>query len=177
MVEHDSPSRRAKRVRLLILDVDGVLTDGRVYIAPDGSVTKRFDIHDGHAIVLMRELLDFPVAVISGRDDKVTQIRCEDLGIGHIVQGVREKVVEAERIAAEVGCSLDEVAFMGDDINDLPLLRKVGLAAAPANACAEALEAAHYRCEKSGGAGAVRELCELILKARGQWERLLNAMA
>jgi 3-deoxy-D-manno-octulosonate 8-phosphate phosphatase (KDO 8-P phosphatase) len=155
---------RAKKIRLVILDVDGVLTDGRLYYGPDGELMKAFDVRDGHGIVLLRDHLDF--AVISGRPGGASQRRLEELRVKHLVFGQRDKVAGYAQLA-HLGVADDEVAYMGDDVNDVPLLRKVGLAACPADARPEARAVAHLVARAPGGRGAVRELCDLILRAKG----------
>ncbi len=156
--------RRAARIRLVLLDVDGVLTDGRLYYGPDGEALKAFDVRDGHGVVLLRDHLDF--GVISGRPGKASQRRLEELRFKHLVFGERDKLDGYARLA-HLGVPDEEVAYMGDDVNDVPLLRKVGLAAAPADARPEARAVAHLVTAAPGGRGAVRELCELILRAKG----------
>ena len=155
---------RAARVRLVILDVDGVLTDGRLYYGPDGEAMKAFDVKDGHGIVLLRDRVDF--GVISGRPGTASQRRLEELRVKHLVFGERDKLVGYARLA-HLGIPDEAVAYMGDDVNDVPLLRKVGLAACPADARPEARAVAHLVTEAPGGRGAVRELCDLILRAKG----------
>ena len=154
---------RAARIRLVILDVDGVLTDGRLYYGPDGEALKAFDVKDGHGIVLLRERVDF--AVISGRPGIASQRRLEELRFKHLIFGERDKLQGYARLA-HLGLPDDAVAYMGDDVNDVPLLRKVGLAACPADARPEARAVAHLVTEAPGGRGAVRELCDLILRAQ-----------
>jgi len=154
---------RAARIRLVILDVDGVLTDGRLYYGPDGEALKAFDVKDGHGIVLLRERVDF--AVISGRPGLASQRRLEELRFKHLIFGERDKLQGYARLA-HLGLPDDAVAYMGDDVNDVPLLRKVGLAACPADARPEARAVAHLVTEAPGGRGAVRELCDLILRAQ-----------
>lgn len=166
----------AKRIKLLALDVDGVLTDGTIWVAPDGAVSKRFHIRDGHALVMLPEYAGIELAILSGRDDDATWARAKDLRIGHVRQGLREKVGAARELAAFLKLSLEEIAFMGDDINDVPLISAVGLGCAPADACPEALAAAKFVSKSPGGKGAVRELCELLMKAQGKWETVLAAM-
>jgi 3-deoxy-D-manno-octulosonate 8-phosphate phosphatase (KDO 8-P phosphatase) len=155
---------RAARVRLVLLDVDGVLTDGRLYYGPEGEALKAFDVKDGHGIVLLRGHVDF--GVISGRPGKASQRRLEELGVKHLVFGERDKLEGYARLA-HLGVPDAEVAYMGDDVNDVPLLRLVGLAACPADARPEARDVAHLVCRAPGGRGAVRELCDLILRAKG----------
>ena len=154
---------RAARIRLVILDVDGVLTDGRLYYGPDGEALKAFDVKDGHGIVLLRERVDF--AVISGRPGLASQRRLEELRFKHLIFGERDKLQGYARLA-HLGLPDDAVAYMGDDVNDVPLLRKVGLAACPADARPEARAVAPLVTEAPGGRGAVRELCDLILRAQ-----------
>ncbi len=155
---------RARRIRLVILDVDGVLTDGRLYYGPDGEALKAFDVRDGHGVVLLRDHLDF--AVISGRPGGASQRRLEELRFKHLIFAERNKLEGYARLAP-LGLADDEVAYMGDDVNDVPLLRRVGLAACPADARPEARAVAHFVASAPGGRGAVRELCDLLLRAKG----------
>jgi len=153
-------------VKLLLLDVDGVLTDGRLYYGERGEELKAFDVKDGHGLVLVRSHVK--LGVISGRAG-LARKRLEELGFTHLVFAQRDKVAAYEDLLAAQGFSDEEVAYMGDDVNDLALLARVGLAAAPADACPEVRAAAHFLAEAPGGRGAVRELCELLLRARGSW--------
>jgi 3-deoxy-D-manno-octulosonate 8-phosphate phosphatase (KDO 8-P phosphatase) len=155
---------RAARVRLVLLDVDGVLTDGRVWYGPEGEALKAFDIRDGHGVVLLRDHVIF--GVISGRPGQATRKRLEELRFQHMIFAQRDKL-EAYATLAHLGIADEEVAFMGDDVNDLPLLRRVGLPAAPADAHPAVLATARFVSRRDGGRGAVRELCELILRAKG----------
>ncbi|MGC4001462.1 MAG: HAD hydrolase family protein [Anaeromyxobacter sp.] len=155
---------RAAKIRLVLLDVDGVLTDGRIWYGPEGEALKAFDVRDGHGVVLLREQVDF--GVISGRPGKATQARLEELRFKHLVFGQRDKLVGYASLA-HLGVPDEQVAYMGDDVNDVPLLLRVGLAAAPADARPEAQAAAHLVTQAGGGRGAVRELCDLIRRARG----------
>ena len=157
--------RRAAGIRLLLLDVDGVLTDGRLYYGPDGEALKAFDVKDGHGIVLLRDHVDF--GVISGRPGKATQKRLEELRFKHMIFSERDKLAGYARLG-ELGIQDDEVAYMGDDVNDVPLLRKVGLSACPADAMPEVRDAVHFVARSPGGRGAVRELCDLVLRAKGR---------
>ena len=159
---------RAKRIRLAIFDVDGVLTDGRMTYGPSGEVTKTFHVHDGHAFVLMR-LADVPTAILSARDSDIVRARMRELGVRHVVQGARDKAAAFDRLLVRAGVSEAECSFMGDDVNDLPVLRRVGLAASPADGCVEARELSHLVAHAGGGLGAARELCEVILKAQEKW--------
>jgi 3-deoxy-D-manno-octulosonate 8-phosphate phosphatase (KDO 8-P phosphatase) len=155
---------RAARIRLVLLDVDGVLTDGRIWFGPEGEALKAFDVRDGHGIVRLRDQVDF--GVISGRPGLATRKRLEELGFKHLVFSQRDKL-DGYATLAPLGFADEEVAYMGDDVNDIPLLRRVGLSAAPADAFPEVLPEVHFVSRFPGGRGAVRELCELILSARG----------
>jgi 3-deoxy-D-manno-octulosonate 8-phosphate phosphatase (KDO 8-P phosphatase) len=155
---------RAARIRLVLLDVDGVLTDGRLYYGEGGEALKAFDVRDGHGIVLLRDHVDF--GVISGRPGKSSEVRLRELRFKHLVFGERDKLAGYAKLA-HLGVPDEEVAYMGDDVNDVPLLRKVGLAACPADALAEVEGAACPPTLPLRGRGAVRELCDLILRARG----------
>ncbi|MEY2669531.1 MAG: hypothetical protein RJA59_2169 [Pseudomonadota bacterium] len=155
---------RAARIRLVLLDVDGVLTDGRIWFGPEGEALKAFDVRDGHGIVRLRDQVDF--GVISGRPGNATRKRLEELGFKHLIFSQRDKL-DGYATLAPLGFADDEVAYMGDDVNDIPLLRRVGLSAAPADAFPEVLPEVHFVSRFPGGRGAVRELCELILSARG----------
>ncbi len=156
---------RAARIRLVLLDVDGVLTDGRLFYGPEGEAFKAFDVRDGHGIVMLRDQVDF--GVISGRPGRTSEARLRDLRFKHLVFGKRDKL-DAYAQLAHLGVPDEEVAYMGDDVNDVPLLRKVGLAACPADALPEVKEAAHFVARSPGGRGAVRELCDLIRRAKGR---------
>ena len=154
---------RARKVRLVLLDVDGVLTDGRLYYGEGGEALKAFDVKDGHGIVMLRAHV--ALGVISGRPGKASEARLRELRFEHLVFGERDKLAGYARLA-HLGFADDEVAYMGDDVNDVGLLRRVGLSACPADAVPEARAAVHFVTRSPGGRGAVRELCELILRAK-----------
>lgn len=154
---------RAARVRLLLLDVDGVLTDGRLYYGEGGEVMKAFDVKDGHGIVLVRGHVE--LGVISGRPG-LARKRLEELRFAHLVFGQRDKL-EGYAQLAHLGFADGDVAYMGDDVNDLPLLERVGLSACPADAHPLVVAASRFVAVSPGGRGAVRELCELLLQAKG----------
>jgi 3-deoxy-D-manno-octulosonate 8-phosphate phosphatase (KDO 8-P phosphatase) len=159
---------RLKMIRLLILDVDGVLTDGRIIMDDNGCESKHFNVRDGHGLkVLMR--YDVDVVLLTGRTSSVVTHRADDLGIKEVHQGIWNKVEAFEGIIARRGLIPEQVAYVGDDIVDIPLLKRVGFAASVADGCAEARQSVHYVAENGGGRGAVREICELILKAQGKW--------
>jgi len=153
---------RAARIRLLLLDVDGVLTDGRLYYGADGEVMKAFDVKDGHGIVLLREHVE--LGVISGRPG-LARKRLEELRFKHLVFAQRDKLAGYAELA-HLAIPDDEVAYMGDDVNDLALLARVGLSACPADAHPRVRAAVHLVTRAPGGRGAVRELCDLILEAK-----------
>jgi 3-deoxy-D-manno-octulosonate 8-phosphate phosphatase (KDO 8-P phosphatase) len=166
---------RLMNVRLLALDVDGVLTDGGVYFDDAGGEMKRFHIHDGLGIVLAR-FVGLQVAWITGRNSPVVQRRAKELGVTLLRQGVRDKVAALAEVGVKCGVTPDAIAYMGDDLNDLPALRWAGVALAPANAASpEVREAAHLITARAGGAGAARDAIELILRARGDWDAALGA--
>lgn len=154
-------------IRLVAFDVDGVFTDGRFYLSDDGVESKSFHTQDGYGV---RQLLDagIEVAVISGRRSGAVQKRMAELGVTHVVQGCGDKVAALDVITSQLGISVAECAYVGDDIPDLPLLNHVGVAIAVANAVHALHEQCDYSTSSSGGAGAVREVCELILGARSQ---------
>jgi 3-deoxy-D-manno-octulosonate 8-phosphate phosphatase (KDO 8-P phosphatase) len=151
-------------VKLLALDVDGVLTDCRIWYGPEGEALKAFHVRDGYGIVKLRDHVE--LAIISGRPGKATQARVEELGFKHVVFGQADKLAGYARLA-HLGFADDEVAYMGDDVNDIPLLQRVGLSACPADAHPETLGRVHFVAGSPGGFGAVRELCDLILAAKG----------
>jgi 3-deoxy-D-manno-octulosonate 8-phosphate phosphatase (KDO 8-P phosphatase) len=169
--------RRARRIRLLLMDVDGVLTDGRIWLVswPDGSAheIKGFSAYDGAGLKMARSV-GLRTGLITGRDSSATARRAREAEIEFVYQGRGEKLPAYEEILRKAGLGDEEVAFIGDDLPDLPLLARVGLAVAVANAAPEAKKAAHYVTRASGGDGAVREAIELILKAQGIWNEALR---
>lgn len=169
-------TKRAEGIQLLVMDVDGVLTDGGLYYGPDGEVMKRFDVKDGHGLVILRHL-KIPCAILTARQSKIVETRFRELGAAHIVQGARDKAKGLEGLLEAAGVTREQVAYIGDDINDLPVLHQVGLSACPADARPEVRAAVHYVCNTPGGRGAVRELVEVILHAKGLWEAALEIHA
>lgn len=162
-----------KKIKLLILDVDGVLTDGRIIFDSNGIESKFFNVKDGHGIKMLQRS-GIEVGIISGRESKVVANRAVELGIGQVYQKALDKLVPYRQMLEATGLSDEQVAFMGDDIIDIPLLRRVGFAAAPADAVAEVLPFAHLVTKNRGGWGAVREVCDLILKAQGSWDSVTS---
>ena len=163
---------RAQDVRVAFFDVDGVLTDGGLYISESGETLKRFHTLDGHGLKLLQRAGITP-AVITGRDSLPLRVRLKALGVEHAVFGTEDKRPAAEQILASLGCNWSQAAAMGDDWPDLPVLRRSALACAPANAQAEVRHAAHFVTQASGGDGAARELCDLLLVATGRYAALL----
>ncbi len=156
----------AKRVRLLALDVDGTLTDGKLTFASDGVELKSFDVHDGMGLRLLRDA-GIAVAMITARSSDTVARRASDLGIGNLVQGSKNKADSLRAVCAELGIAPLSVAFMGDDLPDLPAMAICGLAIAPANAHAWVRTAVAWTTRASGGSGAVREVCDGLLAAQG----------
>lgn len=165
--------RRAAAIKMIVLDVDGVMTDGRVYIQGDGLYSKAFDIRDGFGIVLARRA-GITFAIITGLKSSIVTCRAEQLGIQEVHQGFVDKIDVLNDIVKRHDIGFHEVAYMGDDLFDIPVLRKVGLASAPADADADVIKEVHWVSKFGGGRGAVRELIEMIIKARGQWEQMLK---
>ena len=160
-------SERARAVRLAIFDVDGVMTDGTVWIGPQGEAFKAFNILDGHGIKML-QAAGIDIAILSGRESDAVVRRAGELAIKRVVQGAGDKLAAFERLLAQAGCRAEACSFLGDDLPDLPVLRRCGFAVAVANAVDAVKEAAHYVTRASGGRGAVREFCDLVLAARAQ---------
>ena len=158
-----------RRLRLLVLDVDGTLTDGRLYYGAQGEALKAFDVRDGHGLRLLSMYTGMRLAVLTGRRADLVQARCSELSIHPVVGSARDKGRALRELCASVGVPLEETAFMGDDVNDLPALRLCALSACPSDAVAEVLRECSYIAPHQGGRGAVRALCELILEARVGW--------
>jgi 3-deoxy-D-manno-octulosonate 8-phosphate phosphatase (KDO 8-P phosphatase) len=156
-------------LRLVVLDVDGTLTDGRLYYGKDGEAFKAFDVRDGHALRLLVTYEDVRVAVLTGRRADLVEQRCRELSIAPIVGSSRHKGPALQKICADLSIPLATTAYMGDDVNDLPALRMAGLSCAPADAAPEVLREVSWVSRRLAGRGAVRELCEMILAARTGW--------
>jgi 3-deoxy-D-manno-octulosonate 8-phosphate phosphatase (KDO 8-P phosphatase) len=167
---------RSRKLKLLLLDVDGVLTDGSVTVCGDGTETKTFSIRDGAAIVWAQKS-GLPVGLLSGRPSDATNRRAAELGIEILVNGASDKQEAFNQLLRARGLTDTEVAYMGDDLLDLSVLRRAGLSAAPADAADEVRAAVHWVSRHAGGRGAVRELVELLLKGRGRWDALLRTLA
>ena len=162
------PSARARAVRLAIFDVDGVMTDGTLYFGAKGEAFKAFNILDGHGVKLLHQA-GLATAILSGRKSTAVAKRGRELSIAHVIQGTGDDKVPAfERLIAKLGLDAQACAFVGDDIQDLPVMRRCGFAVAVANAVDEVKAAAHYVTRASGGKGAVREFCDLVLRSQGR---------
>jgi 3-deoxy-D-manno-octulosonate 8-phosphate phosphatase (KDO 8-P phosphatase) len=171
-----SLNQKASRIRLLLFDVDGVLTDGTVIVHSDGTESKAFGIRDGIGMVWAQRA-GLMVGLLSARMSPTTAHRAAQLGITIIQQGVQNKVEGYERIIASLGISDDAVAYMGDDVVDLGVLARVGFATAPADAVAEVKDRVDWVSSRPGGRGAVRELIELILRAQQRWPAIVTGYA
>ncbi len=164
---------RARAIRLLLLDVDGVLTDGCLFFGPKDELFKVFHVRDGQGIKMVQRG-GIEVAFLSGRVSDPAYCRARELGISHYHEGLRDKVKVLEKLTRALGLSAQEVAAVGDDLVDLPLLAQVGLAVAVADAAPEVKATAHWVTTLPGGRGAVREVCDLLLKAQALWEETLR---
>lgn len=168
-----SIDERARRVKVVVFDVDGVLTDGGLWYGPEGETFKRFDVKDGHAMVLAR-LTGLRVAILTARVSRIVEVRAQELKLTAVFQGRRDKGLALDELCKELAVTCEEVAYMGDDMNDLPPMQKAGLAACPLDAADEVRQVAHFVSQRPGGRGAARELIELVLKATGRWEAALT---
>jgi 3-deoxy-D-manno-octulosonate 8-phosphate phosphatase (KDO 8-P phosphatase) len=168
----DAALERAKRVRLMIFDVDGVLTDGRLWYGPGGEAMKAFHTLDGHGIKMLAASGVSP-AILSGRRSQAVAQRAAELGIAHVLQGIDDKLAAYSALLAQLGVPTDATGYMGDDVVDLPVLVRCGFACAPREAPQEVRQRVHYVCEAPAGAGAAREICELLMRAQGSLEAAL----
>ena len=164
---------RLKKIKLLILDVDGVLTDGRIIFDSNAVESKFFNVKDGHGIKMLQRS-GVEVGIISGRESQVVYNRAVELGIGQVYQKALDKLVPYRQMLEATGLTDEEVAFMGDDVIDIPILKRVGSAAAPADAVSEVLPFVQFVSKNRGGWGAVREVCDLILKGQGTWDSVTS---
>ena len=163
---------RAARIKLFLMDCDGVLTDGRIWVLENGEDQKAFNTRDGLGLEIFHRA-GLKSGVISGRVSSALTRRAQKLGMSYVRQGCVDKEQAFAEILADAGLTNDQVAFAGDDLNDVPLLRRAGLALAVAGAAAETCAHAHYVTEARGGHGAVREMVELILKSQNRWDDLI----
>lgn len=164
---------RADKVKLLMLDVDGTLTDGKIYLDQEGNETKAFHVQDGVAMKML-QAAGVRIAVVTGRRSRTVEKRARELGIADLYQGVEDKFAVLAELLKKYGLEISEVAFVGDDIPDLPVLRQVGLSFATANARAIVKDFVHVVTRAGGGEGAVAEVCERILRDQGRWDALIE---
>lgn len=164
---------RARRVRLVIFDVDGVLTDGRLWYGPGGEELKAFHAFDGHGVHLLR-LAGLDTAILSGRESQAVEERARELGIKHVVQGARDKLAAFQQMMRRLKVKPATVAYMGDDVVDLPVLARCGLACAPHEAPEDVRRRVHYIASAPAGHGAAREVCEFILEAQGKLAKVMQ---
>jgi 3-deoxy-D-manno-octulosonate 8-phosphate phosphatase (KDO 8-P phosphatase) len=165
---------RAQRVRLLVLDVDGVLTDGRIVLDETGRELKFFDVQDGHGLRMAQRAEDFRIALLTAQESPIVLRRAEELGIAEVVQGAMQKLPAFERLLSKLDVPFDACAYMGDDVVDLPVLRRVILPIAPANAVPEVIREVSLVTAARGGRGAVREALVRILTAQRKWADLMQ---
>jgi 3-deoxy-D-manno-octulosonate 8-phosphate phosphatase (KDO 8-P phosphatase) len=163
--------KRLRQIKLLVLDVDGVLTDGGLWFDASGQLIKRFDVRDGLGIRLLQQA-GVEIAFLSGGQGGATEVRARQLGIQHCLVGIKDKPEALLQLQQRLGVNIADTAFVGDDLNDLAVLPVVELLIAPADACKPVRRGAHAVLRKRGGHGAIRELAETILQARGRWQNL-----
>ncbi len=166
---------RLKKIRLVLLDVDGVLTSGEIIYDDDGKQTKVFDVKDGVGIRMLKEA-GIPVGIITGRKSQALRHRCQNLGIDLVFEGIRRKEKTLAEISTSTATPPEAIAYVGDDLPDLPVMKRVGLAVAVADAHEMVRQAAHLTTRADGGRGAVREISESILKAQGLWDGLVKRL-
>ncbi|SAL11145.1 3-deoxy-D-manno-octulosonate 8-phosphate phosphatase [Caballeronia cordobensis] len=173
---HTPPTaaERASRLKLMVFDVDGVFTDGSLYFSADGDTMKSFNSLDGHGVKMLQSV-GVQTAIITGRQSGIVAARSRELGITHLFQGVSDKTVALAELLKTTGIAADECGYMGDDWPDLAVMRRCGFAAAPANAHPEVIQRVHWVAEARGGHGAVREVCDAILRAQHRYDALLAA--
>jgi 3-deoxy-D-manno-octulosonate 8-phosphate phosphatase (KDO 8-P phosphatase) len=167
----DKLIQKAKQIKLLILDVDGILTDGQIILSDSGDEIKHFNVRDGHGIkMIMRYGIE--VAFLTGRASRVVNHRAKELGVLEVYQGIFDKVKVCAEIIKKKSLQFNEIAYMGDDVVDVPLLRRAGFSATVHGASEYVKNFVDYITTKGGGKGAVREVCEIILQVQGHWEEL-----
>ena len=165
--------QRASRIKLLLMDCDGVLTDGRLWLTEDGDEQKSFNTHDGLGLSLLHRA-GLKSGIITGRASKAVTRRAAELGVEFVRQSEPDKIAAFEQLLQQADVAESEVAFVGDDLPDIPIMKRAELAIAVADAVAETCSVAHYVTQARGGRGAVREVVELILKSQGRWHDLVD---
>jgi len=166
-------SQRCAKIELLVLDVDGVLTEGSIIYADDSTEVKHFHVRDGSGLAIWK-YVGKRTAIITGRTSRIVEVRAAELNIAPVFQGATQKLEPFRQILSTTGFTADQACFLGDDLPDLPVMRSCGLAVAVADACPDVLAEAHYITQVSGGRGAVRETIELILSCQGQWQKIVE---
>lgn len=165
--------KKAAQIRLIIFDVDGVLTDGSLFLGDDGQEYKAFNSLDGHGMKMLQET-GVHIGIITGRSSEVVRIRMKSLGIGHVYQGQHDKLPAYEQLKSTLDLADEQIAYVGDDVVDLPVMTKVGLAVAVQNAHALTRQHAHWVTSSPGGRGAAREVCEMLMDAQGTLQPALE---
>lgn len=165
---------KASKVKLVIFDVDGVLTDGSLFLGDDGQEYKAFHSKDGHGMVMLQQS-GIGIAIITGRTSNVVETRMKSLGIKHVFQGQKHKLPAYEEIKQQLQLSDDEIAYVGDDVVDLPVMTRVGMAIAVQDAHSLTKEHAHWITPSNGGRGAAREVCEMLMKSQNKLDQALEA--
>lgn len=160
-------------IKLLLLDVDGILTDGRIIYDNQGNELKAFDVKDGHGLKMVQRA-GIKTGIITGRKSEVVKCRAQELGFDILYQGALNKLEPYLEILKEHGLTNEQVAYVGDDVVDLPVLRRVGFSATVADAVDDVLPLVDYVTKRSGGRGAVREICDMLIRANGQWDTLTS---
>ena len=150
------------KIKMLVMDVDGTMTDGKIYMGPQGEVMKAFSCLDGLGIAKLLPELGITPVIITGRSSQITANRAKELGIGHVYQGVSDKLAVMDRLAGELGITRPQIAYIGDDLNDASCMAVCGLTACPADGAAEIREKVDYVCQRNGGNGAVREFIDYL---------------
>ena len=171
-MKNTPPLKKLKHTQLFLLDVDGVLTDGSIIYNDEGSETKIFNARDGFGLKLVMSA-GIEVGLVTGRSSKALRHRCDNLGVGHLFDGVGDKAKMLEKIVAQTGIGPEHAAFVGDDLPDLPLMKRVGLSIAVADAHEIVRQKADWTTQAPGGHGAVREVCEALLTAQGLWDEII----
>jgi len=169
----DNIIAKAKKIKLLLLDVDGVMTNNLLHYSDDAVETKTFYTRDGHGMVMLQKS-NVDIGIITGRKSTLVANRMRDLKVKHVYQGVPDKLPTFVKLVEDLGLSLEEIAYIGDDILDLPILTRVGLAATPADGDIEVKSRVDYVSEFEGGRGCVREMCELLMKSQGSWQKQMD---
>lgn len=174
MSNQEKVQQKAKKIKLMVFDIDGVMTDGKLFFSAEGDSLKAFNATDGLGIKMLLQF-DINVAIITGRKSDIVTQRAKELGIEIVFQGQKFKKQALEQCQQQLNLQTNEIGYMGDDINDIPVMQVVELAVAPANAFDDVKHHADYICQRSGGDGAVREICNLILKAQNKWQQVLKS--